>query len=88
MRLLVRPYTVALPVCVPECVILTRLIMGGGVRVTEVVTGVDRLTIHLQMYADILRVDITAYPILMVVCLSVWVDVSIVFFGVIVCVFQ
>ena len=46
-RLLVRAYTVALPVRVPEHVILTRLIMGGGVRVTEVVTRVDRLNIHL-----------------------------------------
>ena len=49
MWLLVRPYTVALPVRVSEQVILTRLIVGGGVRVTEVVTGVDRLT-NANMY--------------------------------------
>ena len=53
----------ALPVRVPddEQVMMTRLIMGCGVRVTELVTGVDRLTIHLHVYADILRVDVTVY---------------------------
>ena len=47
-----------------ELVVMTRLIMGGGVRVTEVVIGIDRLIIHLHVYADILQVDITVYPIL------------------------
>ena len=70
-RLLVRPYIVALPVHIPNQVMMTRLIMGYGMRVTELVTGVDQLTIHLHVYADILHVDVTVYPILMVIHLSV-----------------
>ena len=71
MRLLVRPHSVVLPVRLPEKVVLTRLVMNCGVKVTEVVTRIDFLTIHMQVYADVLKVDLTIYPTLMVVRLSV-----------------
>lgn len=71
MRLLVQPHCVVLPVRLPERVVITRLVMNCGVKVTEVVTGIDFLTIHLQVYADMLKVDLTIYPTLMVVRLSV-----------------
>ena len=51
-----------LPVRLPERVVLTRLVINCGVKVTEVVTGTDFLTIHLQVYADVLKVDLTIYP--------------------------
>ena len=71
MRLLGRPHCVVLPVRLPERVVLTRLVIFYGVQVTEVVTGVDFLTIHMRVFADTLKVDLTIYPTLLVVRLSV-----------------
>ena len=62
MWLLTRPHSVILPVCVSKHVILTRLILTEGVRLTELVAGIDRVMLHLMVYADVLKVDVTTYP--------------------------
>ena len=75
MSLLVRPHAVVVPVRMVEGVRLFRLVVGEGVRVTETVTGLGRMTLHLSVYADVLLVDTTIYHTsLMVVRLSVYVD--------------
>ena len=48
-----------------------RLVVGDGVRVTETVGGLGRITLHLLVYADVLVIDTTVYPSLMVVQLHV-----------------
>ena len=55
----------------PGGILLTRLVIGVGVHVTQVVAGADRCTMHMDVYADVLVVMITMYPTLMVVRLSV-----------------
>ena len=71
MSLLVRPHRTVLPFLMPGGCPLTRLVVGVGVHVTEVVAGLDRLTVHMDVYAHVLVVKITVYPTLLVVHLSV-----------------
>ena len=70
MSLLVRSHVVALTFWLPAGVPLTWLVVGTWVLVTEVVTRVERLVIHMRVYSDKLVVDTTVYPILMVEHLS------------------
>ena len=49
---------------------MTRLVVSEGIRVTQVVAGVGRLTVHMDLYGDVLSVRRTVYPILLVVHLS------------------
>ena len=44
MSLLVRPHS---GVTFPGTYLLTRLVVGTGIMVTEVVTGVDRVIVHI-----------------------------------------
>ena len=60
-----------LAILVPEGVLLTRLVVDVGVYVTEMVTGPDRLTLHVTVYANVLRFGTLVYPTLLVVRLSV-----------------
>lgn len=71
-NLLVRPHHVVIPVHV-RGVRLTRLLVDPGIYVTEVVTGTERMTIYVQVYADtdFLRINAIIYPSLLVVRLSV-----------------
>ena len=46
MSLLVRPHRVVLPILLPGGILLTRLVIGVGVHVTQVVAGADRCTVH------------------------------------------
>ena len=62
MQLLLRPHRVVLPVLMSEGILLTRLIMGRGVNLMELVTSTERLTIHVDVYSDTLFVDTTVYP--------------------------
>ena len=71
MSLLVRPNRVVLPILIPGGIPLTRLTVGVGVYVTQVVVGTHRCTLHMDIYADVLVARITVYPMLMVVHLSV-----------------
>ena len=71
--LLVRPHRTVLPILMPGGFLLTRLVIGVGVHVTQVVASLDRLTVHMDVYVDILVVKITVYPTLMVyVCPCEW----------------
>ena len=65
-RLLVHPHQVVFP----KGVQLTRLVVGMGVRVTKIVTGINQTTIHADVYGDVLAVGATIYPTLLVVWLS------------------
>ena len=67
MSLLVGPHRVVLPILIPRGVALTRLIIGVDVHVTEMVTSVSRLTVHVNVYGDVLVVNTDVYPRLMVV---------------------
>ena len=60
MSLLVRPHMVALPFLMPAGVLLTRLVVGARVMVT-VVTGVDRVIVHMHTYSDVLVVNTTLH---------------------------
>ena len=66
-----RPHRAVLPVLIQDGVLITRLIVGPGIQIAEMVFGATRLTIHLNIYGSVLVVTITNYPILMVVRLSV-----------------
>ena len=55
------------PILKPGGVLLTRLVIGVGVHVTQVVAGLNRLTVHMDVYADILVVNTTLYLTLMVI---------------------
>ena len=71
MSLLVRPHRTVLPILMPGGCPNTRLVIGVGVHVTEVVAGLNRLIVHMDVYAHVLAVKITVYPTLLVVHLSV-----------------
>ena len=51
-HLLVHPHQVVLPVVFPNGVLLARLVVGEGVRVTEFVTGMGYSTIHTDVYNE------------------------------------
>ena len=60
------PHRAVLAILLPEGVrvLLTRLVVGSGVHMTEVVSGINRCTIHMDIYANVLVVRITKYPTL------------------------
>ena len=62
------PHRAVLPM--RDGIILTRLVVGTGVHITEVVSGGNRLTIHVNVYASVLVVRTMRYPTLLVVHLS------------------
>ena len=61
MSLLVRPYGAVLLVLMPRGILLTRLVVCHRIHVTQVVTSIDRFTIHMDMYADVLAAKIVQY---------------------------
>ena len=52
--MLVQPHRVVLPLRMPKGALLTRLIIERGVNVTEVVTGMSRLTIYASIIISVL----------------------------------
>ena len=60
--LLVHPNRAVLAVLIPGGIEVTRLVVGMGVHVTQVVTGLTRLTVHADVYGDVLVVRQTFYP--------------------------
>ena len=70
MSLLVQSYGAVLAILMPHGILLTRLIVDAGVHVAEVVAGTGRVTVHMRVYTNVLRVRTTMYPTLMVVHLS------------------
>ena len=67
MSLLVRPKRVVLAFLMSSDIVMTRLVVSEGIRVTQVVAGV---AVHMDLYGDVLSVRRTVYPILLVVHLS------------------
>ena len=65
------PHRAVLPFLLRDGVLITRLIVGPGIQIVEVVSSATSLTVHMNIYGRILMVRITNYPILMVVRLSV-----------------
>ena len=71
LSIMSEPHRAVLPVLMRDGVLITRLIVGPGIQIVEVVSGATRLTVHKNIYGCILVVRITNYPILLVVRLSV-----------------
>ena len=61
------PHRAVLPILMRDGILLTRLVVGTGVHITEVVSGGNRLTIHVNVYASVLVVRTMRYPTLLVV---------------------
>ena len=71
MSLLVRPTRVMLAVLMSAGIVVSRVVAGVGVRVTQVVVSSGRLTVYVDVYGDVLAVKEIKYPVLLVVHLSV-----------------
>ena len=71
MSLLVRPNRVELSLTVPRGVIVTRVVVHEGIVLREVVTGLSRMLVRMDVYGDIVVVRKLSYPTLMVLHFSV-----------------
>ena len=71
MSLLVRPNRVELSLTVPRGVIVTRAVVHEGIVLREVVTGLSRVLVRMDVYGDIVVVRKLSYPTLMVLHFSV-----------------
>ena len=71
MSLSVRPSRAVLPILMSDGILLVRLVVCAGVHVTQVVSGANRCSVHMDVYADVLVVSTTMYPTVMVIRLSV-----------------
>ena len=71
MSLLVRPNRVELSLTVPRGVIVTRVVVHEGIVLREVVTGLSRVLVRMDVYGDIVVVRKLSYPTLMVLHFSV-----------------
>ena len=49
MSLLVQPHRMVLPILMPGGILLTRLVIGVGVHVTQVVAGLDNTPVYIQV---------------------------------------
>ena len=71
MSLLERPNRVELSLTVPRGVIVTRVVVHEGIVLREVVTGLSRVLVRMDVYGDIVVVRKLSYPTLMVLHFSV-----------------
>jgi len=71
MSLLVRPSQVELSLAVPEGVVVTRVVVNRGIHLREVVTGLSRVLVKLDVYGDVLLITRLNYPTLVVLRFSV-----------------
>ena len=71
MALLVRPNRVELSLTVPRGVVVTRVVVHQGITLREVVTGLSRVLVRMDVYGDIVVVRKLSYPTLMVLHFSV-----------------
>ena len=71
MSLLVRPNHVELSLTVRPGVVLTRVVVHRGVHLREVVTGLNRVLVKIDVYGDTVLVRKVSYQTLMVLHLSV-----------------
>ena len=65
------PYVIVLSIPLRSGVLITRLRVGIGIWVTEIITRTNNITLRLDVYSDTLVVDRMGYPTLEVVRLSV-----------------
>lgn len=65
------PYHVELPVLIPGGVSMTRVVVGRGVHVVEVVSGAPPMVMKMNVYSDVLLIDRIVYPSLVVLRFSV-----------------
>ena len=56
MALLVRPNQVELSLTVRQGVVLTRVVVHWGIHLREVVTGLNRVLVKIDVYGDIVLV--------------------------------
>ena len=66
MSLLVRPNRVELLLTVPRGVVVTRVVVHQGIILREVVTGLSRVLVRMDVYGDIVVVRKLSYPTLTV----------------------
>ena len=66
MSLLVRPNRVELLLTVPRGVVVTRVVVHQGITLREVVTGLSRVLVRMDVYGDIVVVRKLSYPTLTV----------------------
>ena len=71
MSLLTEPHEVELSVSVPEGIAMTRVLVERGVYLLEVLLGVGRVTLKLSVYGDVLLLNKTVYPSLIVLRFTV-----------------
>ena len=71
MSLLVRPNQVELSFTVRQGVVLTRVVVYQGIHLREVVTGLNRVLVRIDVYGDMVLVRKLSYQTLMVLRLSV-----------------
>ena len=71
MSLLVRPNQVELSFTVRQGVVLTRVVVYQGIHLREVVTGLNRVFVRIDVYGDMVLVRKLSYQTLMVLHLSV-----------------
>ena len=71
MSLLVRPNQVELSFTVRQGVVLTRVVVYQGIHLREVVTGLNRVLVRIDVYGDMVLVRKLSYQTLMVLHLSV-----------------
>ena len=66
MSLLVRPGRVEASLAVLEGVLLTRVVVGQGIHLVELVTGLNRVIVKMDVYGDGGFMTKLVYPSLMV----------------------
>ena len=71
MLLLVRPNQVELSFTVRQGVVLTRVVVYQGIHLREVVTGLNRVLVRIDVYGDMVLIRKLSYQTLMVLHLSV-----------------
>ena len=71
LSIMSQPHRAVLSVLIRDGVLLTRLVVGPGIHITEAVSGAEQLTVHMDIYGSVLVVTIIDYLTLMVVRLSV-----------------
>ena len=71
MSLLVRPNQVELSFTVRQGVVLTRVVVYQGIHLREVVTGLNRVLVRIDVYGDMVLIRKLSYQTLMVLHLSV-----------------
>ena len=71
MSLLVRSNLVELSLTVPQGVVITRVVVHQGIHLREMVTGLSRVLVKMDVYGDLVLIRKLCYQTLMVLHFSV-----------------